>query len=69
MTPEALEKELSDARKYTLTCCSLPPRIKYEPGCSYIKCIKCGRTAARPDWGFKEVIKDWNGRHSTRENQ
>ena len=66
MTAEQLEKELYDVRKYTLSCCGLPPLIRYEPGCSSISCHKCKRVAKRPDWEWRETIKEWNNHGNSR---
>ena len=60
---EQLSKEIEEASRSLVRRCKCGSKctIRYDPGCTYVICIKEKTTLkAMPDWCPKELAKKWN---------
>lgn len=62
MTAQAIQHELEAASRGLKRCsCGSKAVMKYEPGCTFIHCLKENATVlAAPDWCPTELAEKWN---------
>ena len=61
-TVDKFEEEFSVARVNAMECCGVKPEVRYDPGCTFVECPKCGDKVANPDWTLKQTVSMWNAR-------
>ena len=62
MTAQAIQHELEAASRGLKRCsCGSKAVMKYEPGCTFIHCLKENAAVlAAPDWCPAELAEKWN---------
>ncbi len=51
--------DLDEALTYESCHCGAIPKAFYEPGCTYIKCPRCGLGSCAPDFDPAEALRRW----------
>ena len=62
MTADAMVLEMNEAKRGLSRCkCGSNVSLHYEPGCTFIRCIREDKTVfALPDWQPSEIKTQWN---------
>jgi hypothetical protein len=58
---ETMQNELSESNRLVRACftCGKPPRIAYDPGCTFLQC-DCGYRDWSHDFQPRELARKWN---------